>query len=98
MNDFTDITASLTDVSGGATRRAAAHAQPQSHGGFFGWLDGMYHSVINHVAGHIGGNKLADQMYGKHATAADRSRAQTAMKQYLAGSHKLPKGVPNLFG
>jgi hypothetical protein len=62
------------------------------------WLDGLYHGIVDKLAGHVGGNKVAQTMYGKHATAKDRARSQAAMTKFLADGHKLPKGVPNLFG
>ncbi len=79
----------LAQVSGGRSTR------PQ---GLFGFFDGLYKSGVFHFASKIGGNKLADKMYGRRVTAADRTRAQAAMKQFLVAGGKLPKGVPNLFG
>jgi hypothetical protein len=58
----------------------------------------MYKGLVFNFASHIGGNKLADRMYGRHSTGADRARAQAAMKRFLVAGNKLPKGVPNLFG
>jgi hypothetical protein len=58
---------------------------------------GPYKSLVFHVGGNIGGDKLADGVYGRHATAADRKRARSAMKKYLAAGGKLPNGVPRLF-
>jgi len=84
----------LAHVHGGQHRR---HQQHHSHN-LFGFLDGPYKSLVFDFASRIGGGKLADRMYGRHATAADRSRAQAAMKRFLVAGNKLPKGVPNLFG
>jgi hypothetical protein len=63
-----------------------------------GFLDDLYRNGVFSVASRVGGNKLADTMYGRHVTQADRSRAQAAMKRFLVAGGKLPKGVPNLFG
>ena len=83
----------LADVTGGAHKAT-------SGGGWnlFGWLDGAYKNVVYKVAGNIGGNKLAEKMYGSHVSSRDRARSQAAMKQFLVAGGKLPKGVPNLFG
>ena len=64
----------------------------------FGFLDNIYKNVVFHFASSIGGNKLATAMYGRHTTGKDRARAQAAMHKFLVAGHKLPKGVPNLFG
>ncbi|HTL32915.1 MAG TPA: hypothetical protein VL326_07315 [Kofleriaceae bacterium] len=64
----------------------------------FGWLDNLYKSVVNHFGAQIGGNKLAEKMYGRRTNDGDRHRAQVAMRKFLDDGHKLPKGVPNLFG
>jgi len=82
----------LAGVHGGAGTHREQHWNP------LGFLDGPYKSLVFHFASEVGGNKLADQMYGRNVTGADRARAQAAMKQFLAGGNKLPKGVPNLFG
>jgi hypothetical protein len=95
QEDFTDISIDELDH---VTGDARAQRQPQSSGGLFGWLDGIYKNIVFHFASHIGGPKLADRLYGQHATAKDHARAETAMKKFLADGHKLPKGVPNLFG
>ncbi len=85
-DDFTEITTEeLTQVSGGSS-------------GLFGFFDDLYKSIVFHFGGKLGGDKLAEKMYGKHVTARDRSRAQTAMTKFLHDGHKLPKGVPNIFG
>ncbi len=63
-----------------------------------GLFDGLYKGLVFNVASNIGGNKLAQQMYGSRMTARDQQRAQAAMKQFLVAGNKLPKGVPNLFG
>ncbi|HUS29865.1 MAG TPA: hypothetical protein VMZ53_15275 [Kofleriaceae bacterium] len=92
MNDqLQDISvAELEHVTGGA--RGGGSWNP------FGWLDNLYHSVVNHFGSQIGGTKLAEKLYGRRTTDADRSRAQAAMKKFLVAGHKLPKGVPNIFG
>jgi hypothetical protein len=64
----------------------------------FSFLAPLYHKVVFGFASHVGGNKLAEKMYGSHTTARDKARAQAAMKQFLVAGGKLPKGVPNLFG
>jgi len=74
---------------------AAALAHVSGGAGFF---DGLYKGIVFNFAGSIAGPKLAQQMYGSHATAEDAARASAAMKQFLAAGNKLPKGVPNLFG
>ena len=86
----------LEHITGGA--HARHQQQPQQHWNPFGFLDGPYKSVVFHFASQIGGNKLADRMYGSHTSAADRARAQAAMKKFLVAGNKLPAGVPNLFG
>jgi len=96
MNDqLQDISLTeLEQVTGGARRSAGGW----SNWNPFGWLDSIYKSVVNHFGAHIGGNKLAEKMYGRHTTDGDRHRAQVAMRKFLDDGHKLPKGVPNLFG
>jgi len=90
MNDFEAIsTDDLEQVAGG---------KRQSTTGLFGWFDNIYKSIVFNIGGRIGGNKLAEGMYGKHTTDRDRHRAQLAMHKFLEDGHKLPKGVPNLFG
>lgn len=98
MNDqLQDISVSeLEHVTGGRSARAAQNGW--SNWNPFGWLDGIYKSIVNHFGSQIGGNKLAEKMYGRHVTNGDRQRAQVAMHKFLADGHKLPKGVPNLFG
>ena len=95
----------LSRVAGGVTHRrthhhAAHHAAPapQHSGGIFGFFHDLYQGAVFKIAGNIGGAKLADKMYGGHATAGDKARAQVAMAHFLEGGHKLPQGVPNLFG
>ena len=83
----------LSDVAGG--RKAAA---PTHQNAFMEWIDGIYQSIVSHFGGHIAGTKVAQTMYGKHASAHDVSRSQAAMTKYLKDGHKLPKGVPNMFG
>jgi len=83
----------LANVHGGAHR----HRHQQSPN-LFGFLDAPYKGLVFDFASRIGGGKLADRMYGRHATSADRARAQAAMKRFLVAGNKLPKGVPNLFG
>ncbi|MBV8757452.1 MAG: hypothetical protein JO257_09265 [Deltaproteobacteria bacterium] len=84
MSDFEEISSDdLAQVAGG---------------GLFSWLDNIYKSIVFNVGGKVGGTKLAEKMYGKHTTDRDRARAQAAMHKFLAGGHKLPKGVPNIFG
>lgn len=85
----------LEHITGGAHAR---HQQQPQHASPFGFLDGPYKSVVFHFASQIGGNKLADRMYGSHTSAADRARAQAAMQKFLVAGNKLPAGVPNLFG
>jgi hypothetical protein len=88
MDDFTEISADeLTQVGGGKTS-----------GGLFGFFDSIYKNIVFSFGGKVGGTKLAEKMYGKHVTDRDKQRSQAAMKQYLVAGHKLPKGVPNLFG
>jgi hypothetical protein len=82
----------LARVRGGAGQHHQQHWNP------LGFLDGPYKSLVFHYASQVGGTKLADSMYGKHATAGDRARAQAAMKQFLVTGGKLPKGAPDLFG
>jgi hypothetical protein len=90
MSDFNSLSPDeLERVAGG---------KRQSTTGLFGWFDNIYKSIVNHFGAQIGGNKLAEGMYGKHTTDRDRHRAQLAMHKYLEDGHKLPKGVPNLFG
>ena len=62
-----------------------------------GFLDGAYKNGVFHFASKVGGEKLAEKMYGGHVTAADKARAQSALKQFLVDGDKLPKGVPELF-
>ena len=81
----------LAHVTGGARHAAAASWNP------FGFLEGAYKKLVFHFAGDIGGNKLAEKMYGSRVNAGDRARSKAAMHQFLAGGNKLPKGVPNLF-
>jgi hypothetical protein len=89
--------AAVTDDELG-TVAGGARSAPASGGGIMGFFDGMYKNVVFGVASNMGGSKMADAMYGKHATAKDRSRASAAMKQFLVAGNKLPKGAPNLFG
>ncbi len=102
--NFESISADdLAFVTGGAGHghthhKHHAHAQPAAPTGIGGFFDGVYKNVVFHVASGIAGPKLADTMYGGHATAADKQRASAAMQQFLASGNKLPKGVPNLFG
>ncbi len=91
---FAAVTDEELDAVAGGVQRSA----PASGGGIMGFFDGMYKNVVFGVASNMGGSKLADAMYGKHATAKDRSRATAAMKQFLVAGNKLPKGAPNLFG
>lgn len=87
MDELTEISADeLTQVSAGA-----------SSGGLFGFFDSIYRNLVNSFGGKVAGTKLAETMYGKHVTAHDRQRSQAAMNKFLAGGHKLPKGVPDLF-
>lgn len=65
---------------------------------FTAWLDGLYHGIVDKFGGRIAGKQVAAKMYGKHATAKDTARAQAAMTKFLHDGHKLPKGVPNIFG
>jgi hypothetical protein len=83
----------LTTVTGGTH-----HTQASSGGGIWSFFDNLYKGAVFHFGAQIGGTKLAEKMYGSHVTAHDKQRAQTAMHQFLADGHKLPKGVPNLFG
>ena len=97
-SSFAEMTSDeLEHATGGAHAR---HAQPPaSHGGgLFGWLDSIYKNIVFSVGSHVGGGKLAEKMYGKHVTASDRSRSEAAMKKFLVAGHKLPQGVPNIFG
>jgi hypothetical protein len=91
MEDFIEISADeLTQVGGGAHQT--------SSGGLFGFFDSIYKNIVFSFGGKVGGTKLAEKMYGKHVTDRDKQRSQEAMKQFLVAGHKLPKGVPNLFG
>jgi hypothetical protein len=91
-DEFTELSAdALATVAGG-------RKQASSSGGLWGFFDNLYKNVVFHFGGQIGGTKLAEKMYGKHVTAHDKQRAQVAMHKFLADGHKLPKGVPNLFG
>ena len=86
MNDFTEITTDeLAQVSGGSS-------------GLFGFFDDLFKGFVFDYGGKVGGDRLAEKMYGRHVTARDRSRAQAAMTKFLHDGHKLPKGVPNIFG
>ncbi len=88
MDDFTEISADeLIQVSAGA-----------SSGGLFGFFDSIYKNIVFSFGGKVGGTKLAEKMYGKHVTDRDKQRSQAAMKKFLVEGHKLPKGVPNIFG
>ncbi len=102
MSDPTELSLdALAHVSGGRTHHHH-HAQPpaaaHASNPFTSWLDSMYHGIVDHFAGSIGGTKLAEKMYGSHVTASDKTRSQAAMKKFLDDGHKLPKGVPNIFG
>ena len=82
--ELTEISVTeLEQVSGGARAR-------QQHSNLFGRL-GVRRQAV-------GGKQLAQRLYGRHTSAADEARAQAAMKKFLVGGNKLPKGVPNLFG
>ena len=87
--DSTSLDTAFGDVPAAALASVAGGA---------GFLDGIYKNIVFGVASGIAGPKLAQQMYGQHATAEDAARAHAAMKQFLARGNKLPKGVPNLFG
>jgi hypothetical protein len=89
--------AAVTDEELGTVAGGVQRAAPAS-GGIMGFFDGLYKNVVFNVGSNMGGTKMADAMYGKHATAKDRSRASAAMKQFLVAGNKLPKGAPNLFG
>jgi hypothetical protein len=82
----------LAEVTGGAGRRQPQHSNP------FGFLDAPYKGLVFNIASGVGGKKLAEQMYGRQTSAADVARSTAAMKNFLVGGNKLPKGVPNLFG
>jgi hypothetical protein len=89
-DDFQPIAdAELTTIAGGAR---------QGSWNPFQFLAPLYNKVVFGFASHVGGNKLAEKMYGSHVSARDKARSQAAMKQFLVAGGKLPKGVPNLFG
>src|SRR4051812_25913635 len=94
----------LACVTGGAghghthSHAHHAHAQASAPSGIGGFFDGLYKKLVFHFASDIAGPKLADKLYGGHATAGDKQRSKLAMQQFLAGGNKLPQGVPNLFG
>ena len=89
-DDLIDISCEELDgVTGGAGRRSP---------NLLGFLDRPYKGLVFGIASRKGGNLLAEKMYGRHTTGADRARAQAEMRKFLDGGGKLPKGVPNLFG
>ena len=91
----------LALACGGTHHRHHAHhdaAPASSSWNPFGFLGSMYKGFVFDYASHVGGAKMAQAMYGSHATARDQARAQAAMKQFLVGGNKLPKGAPHLFG
>ena len=92
MNDkLNDITLDeLVNVNGGARRRQSS--------GPLGFLEGPYNGIVFNIAAHKGGGMLAEQMYGRYVTAADKARGEAALKSFLVEGDKLPDGVPNLFG
>ena len=81
----------LAEVTGGARK------QPQQPN-LLGFLDAPYKSIVFNIASGVGGKQLAQKMYGRNTSASDVARASAAMKKFLVGGNKLPKGVPNLFG
>lgn len=94
MSDFETLsTDELEDVAGGRRQSST-----NGGGGLFGWLDGIYKSIVFDFGGRVGGRKLAEGMYGRHTTDRDRARAQVAMNKFFHDGNKLPKGVPNIFG